>query len=220
MPPTPTSHISILITIALAAPLAGAQPANWRTLQPVDPGVGDLSPLSASSRFLPVDLRQPTGFERVFRVPGSSRGVNSLGVSDSNDRFARVSGGITAVFPRSEYTETKKGIRADIPVNTIFYIGDSPLSALPLPVGPRELSANAAPNDASLQLPTFLYAPTSAAARQADMRVRPADDLAFREDARPLRPDAPLPATNIFSDEQYRRARVRALLKSAIAQAE
>ena len=219
--PRSIPHISAaLLGISLAGPFAAAQPTNWRTLQPVEPGVGDLSPLSASSRFLPVDLRQPTGFERVFRVPGSSRGVNSLGVSDSNDRFARVSGGITAVFPRSEYIETKKGIRPGIPVNTIFYIGDSPLSALPLPTAPRELSANAAPNDASLQLPTFLSGPVSAVARQADMRVRPADELSFREDARPLRPDAPLPARNIFSDEQYRRARVRALLKSAIAQAE
>ena len=212
--PIPTA----LLGFALATNIAGAQPANWRALQPIEPGVADLNPLSASARFLPVDLRQPTGFERVFRVPGSSRGVRTLAAPSSDDRFARVSGALTAVFPRSDYFATKQGVRPGIPVNTIFYIGDSPLSALPAPTIPHELSANAAPNGVSLQLPPFLSAPASGPVQHADMRVRPADDLSFRENARPLRPDAPLPVANIFSDEQFRRSRVRALLTAATAE--
>ena len=216
--PRRTAHIPFaLLGLALAAPLASAQPPNWRTLQPVDPNVGDLNPLSASSRFLPTDLRQPTNFEKVFRVPGSSRGVGPLAPSGPNDRFARVSGAITAVFPRSEYIATKKGILPAIPVNTIFYIGDSPLFAAPPRDSPHELSANAAPTGISLQLPTFLSGPSSAAAQPVDLRVRAFVDPAFGEITRPLRPDAPIPAANIFSDEQFRRARVRALLMSAIA---
>ena len=219
--PRHTAHTTAaLLGIALVAPLAGAQPSNWRTLQPVEPGVADLNPLSASSRFLPIDLRQPTGFERVFRVPGSSRGVGTLAPTDSNDRLARVSGAITAVFPRSDYFETKKGIRPGIPVNTIFYIGDSPLFAGPRYDAPRDLAANAAPTGVSLQLPTFLSGPASAAAQHADLRVRPTDGPSFREDAQPLRPDAPAPIANIFCNEQFRRARVRALLMSAVAHAE
>lgn len=80
--------------------------------KPVDPAVGDVSPLSASFRDMRVDLRQPVGFEHVYRVPGR------------DDLLMRSSGALSAVFPQSAYVRTSAGLLAVIPAGTVFYIGD------------------------------------------------------------------------------------------------
>ena len=109
------------IASALAEP-APISPSNLLTpaqpLTPVDQRFQDLNPLATSLRSLPTDLRQPSNFDRVYRVrtPGGAQ----------DEQFARVSGALTALFPRSEYTQTKRGARADVPAGTIFYIGGLP----------------------------------------------------------------------------------------------
>src|SRR6185503_15575203 len=77
-----------------------------------DQTVEDVNPLSTSLRQMHSDLRQPTGFQNVYHVPGH------------DDLLMRVNGGIYAVFPESEYTVNRKGKTVPvIPAGTVFYIG-------------------------------------------------------------------------------------------------
>lgn len=214
------AHLCLLIACAALAPCARAQDARWRDLQVVDPGVGDLGPLGVSTRSLPVDLRSPSGFDRVYRVPGSTRGVGAFTTTPAGERLARVDGGITAVFDRSEYIQTKKGIRPVFPANTVFYIGDSPLLNLPDSGRPRDRSVNAVSYASDTLASSLAAAPPRSAALAADFRVHPGDEALYQESARPLKADEPAPAANVFTDEQFRRARIRTLLLSALERTE
>ncbi len=84
-------------------------------LQPVEAGSVDSSPLAGSMQLLPIDLRQPTGFDEVYRV---NTGHGSA--------FARMDGGLRAVFPRSEYGLGPNGVETQIPAGTTWVIGDTP----------------------------------------------------------------------------------------------
>jgi hypothetical protein len=109
-------------TTCLAAVLcAAAARAQIDGLVAVDQTFADVSPLGASLRDLPVDLRIPADFSRVYR-PEEGSGV-----------FLRIAGGVSAVFPRSVYTPVRGGARIEIPPGTIFYLGSLPRSALGLP---------------------------------------------------------------------------------------
>lgn len=96
----------------LWAAAAHAQPSV--PYEEVDPGRADASALSDSLRLVPIDLRTPTAFDRVFRLPTVVGG----------EMFARIDGGLTAVFPRSEYGFGQ----ALIPAGTTWYIGALPSS--------------------------------------------------------------------------------------------
>ncbi len=215
-------HLRLIAAITTFAACAAAlgQGVQWRDLKVVEPGVGDVGPVATGTRLLPTDLRQPSGFERVYRVPGSTRGVYGLAPSEAGERLARVDGAITAVFPRSEYVKTKKGIRPVFPADTIFYIGNSPLLDLPAPAAPHERSVNAVSYAYGVPPSTMQVASLRASAELADLRVHPGEDRYFEEPARPLKPDEPPPAANVFTDEQFRRARIRSLLMSAVARGE
>lgn len=114
------------ITAAAVASLlmntaASGQPASTvPRLTPVEQGRGDTGPLATSTRVTPLDLRLPIGFDRVYRIEGSGRRGRS------SDLFARQSGGLTAVFPRSQYIESGSGLFPEIPAGTTFYIGGLP----------------------------------------------------------------------------------------------
>jgi hypothetical protein len=202
-------RFSILV-LALAAAMCGhdahAQLAKRAALQSVDPDFGDVGPLRVSTRVLPVDMRSPSGFDRVYRVPGSAGGVP--GMDGGEERFARISGGLAAVFPRSDYITTKKGQYALIPPGTVFYIGGVPtpsaiVGARPAPArgGAYSLSA------AARELPSM-----SAASGMVDLRVPEGQEIAPPVT---LRPDAAAPPQNVLADDQYRRARMRHLLWAA-----
>lgn len=97
--------------VALAAAAAfGQQPAP--PLQVVDQGVEDATPLSASLRDPRADLREPTDFERLYRVPGRP------------DLLMRRSGAMSAVFPDSDYAVTRFGLVPLVPAGTVWMIGD------------------------------------------------------------------------------------------------
>ena len=96
----------------LSGRAAVAQPSV--PYEEVDPGRADASALNDSLRLVPIDLRTPTGFDRVFRLPTVVGG----------EMFARMDGGLTAVFPRSEYGFGQ----ALIPAGTTWYIGALPTS--------------------------------------------------------------------------------------------
>lgn len=100
---------------------AGAQPAirpvgppmqDPSSFRRVDPMVGDTDPLRMSLRELSVDLRLSDDFSNVYQLPGG--------------QFARRSGGITAVFPRSSYAPMNGGAVAEIPAGTVFYLDGVP----------------------------------------------------------------------------------------------
>lgn len=102
----------------LAATLALA-PRALAQLERVEAGFSDVSSLSEPRRVLPVDLREPVGFDAVYRL-------TRHGPAGDVQSFARANGGITAVFPRSVYVPTRAGWSADIPPGTVFYIGEIP----------------------------------------------------------------------------------------------
>lgn len=90
-------------------------------LRPVDPTYEDTGPLGVSLRQLRPDLRTPLDFDRVYQIqPAHPNGP---------DQFTRISGAIAAVFPRSQYTTTRNGVRIDVPAGTVFYIGGPPVPA-------------------------------------------------------------------------------------------
>lgn len=106
----------VLALLLLAAP-ALAQ------LKAVDQGVADRGPLSASHRMMPLDLRVPTGFDRVYE------GRNEHG----SRVFLRIDGAIIAAFPASVYEPTEQGQIALIPPGTVFHIGDPSIFETPAP---------------------------------------------------------------------------------------
>lgn len=84
---------------------------RMRDLEPVEQRVADVDPLGTSIRQIETGLRQPFGFEEVYRVPGD------------DEYFMRIDGGLYAVFPRSVYTNRRFGELPLIPANTVFSIG-------------------------------------------------------------------------------------------------
>jgi len=118
---------------------ANAAPARFT---PVEPGSRDVSPLNTSLRRLDVDLRVPTGFDRVYAVspqPGVGSAFNvdggvSLGGASLSDLgvrwFARMSGGLIALFPRSTFTPTPEGLLTDVPPGTVYFLGTPSAQAL------------------------------------------------------------------------------------------
>lgn len=110
---------SLLSMIALAAPPAGG--AAHRTtvqtsplrpeLEVVEQGVEDRGGIEKSFRVLPLDMRVPTGFQQVYRVPGR------------DDLLMRGNGALFAVFPRSVYMRTAFGAIPVAPADVHFSIG-------------------------------------------------------------------------------------------------
>jgi len=125
-------------TLGCCCAAAGAQSGSvWDTLRPVEPGRSDLSPLAVETRTEPVELRRALGFESLFRGQGR----------DGQNWFARRDAGVTAVFERSVYAQTRAGEVAMIPPGTTFVIGE-PSSILASRLGIGTLGARAA-RDAS-----------------------------------------------------------------------
>jgi|GEM_PF-1729292 len=115
-----TLALIILVGITLAAtalaqvdtPAEGvARTDDPLALTPVDQGTADLGGLNTSNRLIPVDLRQPLDFRGLYRAP------------DQSGRLMRVSGGLSAVFSRSEYAASAGFIFPVIPAGTEYFIG-------------------------------------------------------------------------------------------------
>ena len=108
-------------------------------LIPIEPGFEDVSLLATSSKRMPVDLRMPLNFDQIYRIEGD---LSRLGLTGRNTSwlarantpmFARASGGLIAIFPQSEYVQTKRGMRPVVPANTTFFIGTIPHDAVVQP---------------------------------------------------------------------------------------
>ena len=209
-----------------------AQPSNdpntFQDLTPVDPGRADVGPLQVSTRVLQPDLRAPTGFDRVYRLPKSS---GALG----EDQFFRSSGALTAVFSRSQYLPGAPGNGALIPPGTTFRIGAIPRSAPPRPPASPSDDARVRPAPgavdftASARPVTELVDAIDPEARQGPARsstmferrpttivYQPALGLLGSQPApgAVTRPSV-LPARGMMTDETFRRDRVKELLMAA-----
>ncbi len=228
--------IATSLVLVSTCSMAAAQraPEGWET---VDAGRADRSPLATSARRMPVDLRIPLSFDRVYRVPGAQTGVRVPGAASGEDLFARISGGLIAVFPRSEYVSTRRGPAAVVPPGTIFYVGGLPK---PLP-GQASFAAQASPrtpqSDSLTRAGPDRWTPS--ASESVDLRVAasaltaplPPTGSQSREvvNAPPHAPGsqsrhASRGATGTsgagsgpLADDAHRRERVRALLRIAAA---
>lgn len=98
------------------------------TQRPLDQGVSDRDELATSLREMPINLREDRNFEFLWSLPSNP------------DFLYRKDGGLTAVFPASEYALTKKGTMVLIPAGTIFYIGDPQVP--PAPPQPGLIASN------------------------------------------------------------------------------
>ena len=149
----------------------------------------------------PVDLRMPLDFDAVYAFRGGA-----------TDRLVRMSGALAAVFPRSEYTPTERGIRVHVPANTVFYIGN-------LPAGAEEAPRVVAPGSAAAR--ADLGRAESAAdglARTLDASIAAfANDGGAMSGARAAPRAVATTGRGIMNDEGYRAARVRQLLETAAA---
>ena len=132
--PTPSAslHLTLVITLMMgtftpttpAGTLLSAPPSNPVTserLTPVEPALADIGPRGISQRIMALDRRKPTDFDRIFRVTSDSTDPNATA-----PMFARKSGGLTAVFPRSQYRGSGGGsLTVELPADTRFIIGES-----------------------------------------------------------------------------------------------
>jgi hypothetical protein len=151
-------------------------------LDRVTPGVGDIGPSSVDTRIAPPDLRQPVGFEGVYRV-----GTPTPGALDARP-LVRISGATLALFPRSAYMVTRDGPLPQIPAGTVFYLGHLP----------EEFTRPPPPTP-----PSMLALPLGSHALELNLSA----DLP-RADGAP----AERGPTSMFSDEGFRRGRVAELL--------
>lgn len=132
-----------------------------RDLEPVEQRVADVDPLAASIRQIETGLRQPTGFEQVYRVPGD------------DEHFMRIDGGLYAVFPRSVYTNRRFGELPLIPANTVFSIGPPQFLMRDAKPEPRNEAAEAMRREFAITADSFHVTPQfmSSALQTESLRI-------------------------------------------------
>lgn len=113
------SAVTALVILTLAtppdAPASDAKSATAGSLHPrlemLEAGVEDRGGIEASFRVLPVDMRLPSGFQGVYRVPGRE------------DLMMRGNGALFAIFPRSQYRRAGAGLLPVTPADLHYSIG-------------------------------------------------------------------------------------------------
>ncbi|MCC6661674.1 MAG: hypothetical protein IT437_12400 [Phycisphaerales bacterium] len=179
------------IILGVSAAFTAASFGQQRHLERVTPGIDDIGPSSVDPRVVPPDLRQPLGFEGVYRL-GERSPWGGVDVRP----LVRVSGATIAVFPRSSYVRTREGPRPLIPAGAVFYLGHIP--------DDLDGSRGRVP-------PSLLANPLDS------VFLRPLD-LSIHDGARPGAPapaDASVPTGSLMSSDRYRRARIAELLGAA-----
>lgn len=237
LPATRALPASMLLAAAIAS-VAGAQSPvaepeiRYREMRreidrPVDQGFVDRSPIGTSLRRLPSDLSMGRSFDRLYQ--------------DSLDpqRFRRIQGGLSVVFPRSVYGADEQGTIAMVPPGSIFRIGDRTEALTPAPPPPSPPQRIASLEGVSLpgsspprsRSGAGAAVPRGAASGRLESKpivASPIDGRIVqggRDESDPrigfgdpaevfvVEPDVMLPA--ILADARYRRSRVEALLLEA-----
>lgn len=203
---------AVFFAVAASPGAILAQPAGQATRpqpKPVEQGIGDVNPLQVSSRMLPLDLRRPTGWDRVYRLSGDPKRNGGKGL------FARFDGGIAAVFPWSTYEATPRGFSPAVPAGTTYFIGALPDSLTSAGVeGERT-------GDAEVDR-SFNFVDRSARPGQperprmhAETAIETSAREAIRRGAAADSGAAPAEGPTIWTSESYRRERLEALLAAA-----
>jgi hypothetical protein len=202
--PSPTNAVAKPITKSV-------QP----TLRPVDPGVADVDPLGTTGRVLPTDLRQPANFDRVYEVE-----------LDGKRFFVRAHGGVYAVFPRSDYVQTRGGVVPIVPAGTVYHLGSLPKTEFD-PAHQDEATLNPANAKPARPARRDDSAPSNAAPMPESAAARPAPAArskpALRQNTDPPLSDAAPPVakgpegSSIWSSDMLRVSRTGELLDKARA---
>lgn len=182
--PGTTARCCAAAVLMALAWLASAQPV----LRPVEQGVEDRTATSTSQRVVQRDLRSPAGFDRLYRIEGRITDPAWIRAGVREGMYARVQGGVVAVFPQSAYRQLGPGrTLVEVPASTQFLMGDTQ----------RMLGLAPAEGQSNLPAPVAL---------QLDQRV---DMSAGMESPVVTREIAP----SIWNDESYRRLRIAAILR-------
>jgi hypothetical protein len=189
--------ISTLLLCCATAHAQGVQPARpsepssprtpGQPYEEVEQGVEDIGPLGQSLETPMLDLRVPTGFERVYLAP------------DGSGNLMRINGALHAVFPRSEYIATQWGAMPVVPAGTVFHLG-----------APREwtIDANGVATDRAT-------APMGASPLRVSNRID--TSVGGADPAQSLRSEvASHTPPTVMTDEAYRRARMASILEAAL----
>jgi len=122
------------------SPSPGLTPSNAlqvRQLFRVEAFIADSGALSTPGRQQSADLRVPGDFQGLFQIPADAD-------SPYAGWFARVRGGLIAMFPKGEYNSGEKGnIYPVVPANTVYALGSIPMGR----IGPRTADAANMPID-------------------------------------------------------------------------
>jgi len=217
------------LAVLLAAPALGQELETLEQLEQLEEAVEDVDPLATSLRDFRLDLRAPSDFEHVYRVPGRE------------DLLMRVDGGLYAVFGRSRYMKSRRGPIPLIPTDTVFFIGRpesadmEALGSAPIPITeygdlPREGVAGAARLE---HAPLDLRSRTLLTSRidrrlgedgkppvdpDADPAADPAADRGWLAGAGPVEPAGTTPTAGgpaILTDAAYRSSRLHGLMRRA-----
>lgn len=168
-------------------------------MKPVDPGIADMGPLATQGREMSKDVRQPSGFDRVYEIE-----------MNGQKYFARVNGGMIAVFPRSAYTSRGTAV---VPPNTTFYIGKLPANATLVDSG-QTVSPNYAVRSATASATAYDGArPFNNAVDLSAPAPVSAQSNANTQNAVSM--SVPPPTANLWENEDYRATRVAQLITAA-----
>lgn len=192
-------------------PMAPISTSNPYALTPVDQETADLGDLNTSNRLIPMDLRQPLDFGRLYEAP------------DNSGRLMRVSGGLGAVFPRSEYAASAGFTFPLIPAGTEFFIGPMPITApSTAPTGPDAIS-NVIDGRLDLAANGMTTNRVEATDRSAFNRIHASagpgftlQELLTGRANDNLAPGEKALTPSVWSSERYRRGRIAALLERAL----
>lgn len=225
----PPSQVRVFVAACLCPLLAYAETNSPANLPPgsvrVEQGVADVSPLRTSLRVIEPQLLLPATFGELYKVTGS----------DGTQRFARVAGAVTAVFPMSEYAQTRRGTLPLIPAGTVFHLGSIKTfdQVAPHPAGAAQTGPHASRVMPTLHASTVsVVEPTMVVpiSTRADGRVAPqpphaavaSPGTSYSKGYSTANPPSSDPRDTIrwikpgmLNDEGYRVKRVRELLDAA-----
>jgi hypothetical protein len=202
------SLVRIAVMILFASTCAYGQTLDVPgvTLKPVEQGVADTDPLSISLRVLRPDPRYSTNFERLYEARLDPR---IYGPELANQRYyVRFAGGVAAVFPQSEYVMFKGTKYAKIPPGTVYSIG-GPLAQL---MGAPRFADKSEPARVNASQYASLDARKTIDRRAASTKVNNAAQPTRQQTQRER---SITPVRSIFSDDEYRKSRLDALLKTS-----
>ncbi len=224
-----SSAVWALAALLLLPAWAGSaqQGGGTAVLTPVEAGE-DINPLRVGLRRQRVDLRGPSGFDRLYRV---APGAVISGVTIKDGGYARISGSTVVVYPRGAYSQVAPGVvRADAPAGTM-YLQVSDVNALigspqqraqrSMDGAKSQLSANQA---SANQARTTRATQTSASntlprALNARLTGEPQAGGSQPTDAPPsettITSTSTSPLPSLWDDESYRQRRLGAIIDAA-----